>query len=79
MVADFTQQIRDKAKELLEKGTVECVIGYETGSDGFSARPTFIYESAEVERLIFDNTCSHNLVKYLLNKKGKPTAVIVKG
>jgi formate dehydrogenase subunit beta len=79
MGSDFTQQIRDKAKELLEKGTVECVIGYDTGSDGFSARPAFIYEPAEVERLIFDNTCSHNLVKYLLNKKGKPTAVIVKG
>lgn len=79
MAADFTQQIRDKARELLEKGTVECVIGYETGSDGFSARPAFIYKLADVDRLVFDNTCSHNLVKYLLGKKGKPAAVVVKG
>ncbi len=79
MAADFTQQIRDKAKELLESGTVECVIGYETGSDGTNARPAFIYDASEVDRLVFDNTCSHNLAKYLLNKKGKSTAVVVKG
>lgn len=79
MEANFTQQIRDKAEELLEKGIVECVIGYEIGSDSFSARPVFIYEPAEAERLVFDNTCTHNLVKYLLDKKGKPTAVVVKG
>jgi ferredoxin len=79
MAADFTQQIRDKAKELLESGTVECVIGYETGSDGMNARPAFIYDASEVNRLVFDNTCSHNLAKYLLNKKGKSTAVVVKG
>ncbi|HEY49702.1 MAG TPA: hypothetical protein G4O13_06630 [Dehalococcoidia bacterium] len=79
MEADFTSQIREKARELLEKGTVECVIGYETGSDGVSARPSFIYNPSEVERLVFDNTCSHNLVKYLLDKKGKPTAIVVKG
>lgn len=79
MASDFTQQIREKARELLENGTVECVIGYETGSDGISARPAFIYNAAEVERLVFDNTCTHNLVKYLLNKKSKSTAVVVKG
>jgi len=79
METDFTSQIRGKARELLDKGTVECVIGYETGSDGVSARPSFIYNPSEVERLVFDNTCSHNLVKYLLDKKGKPTAIVVKG
>jgi ferredoxin len=79
MAADFTQQIRDKAKELLESGTVECVIGYETGSDGASARPAFIYDAADVDRLVFDSTCTHNLVKYLLNRKGKSTAIVVKG
>ena len=68
METDFTQQIRDKARELLENGTVECVIGYETGSDGASARPVFIHDAAEADRLVFDNTCSHNLVKYLLDR-----------
>ena len=78
MAADFTQQIRDKARKLLESGTVECVIGYETGTDGVSARPAFIYDPSEVDRLVFDNTCSHNLAKYLLNKKGKSTRKTLK-
>jgi len=79
MSGDFTQQIRDKARGLLENGTVECVIGYETGSDGSNARPAFIYDASDTDRLIFDKSCSHNLVKYLLNKKGKTTAIVVKG
>lgn len=72
------QQIRHKAKELLDSGAVDCVIGYETGSDGVSARPVFIYKSEEVERLVFDNTCTHNLVKYLLDKKDSLTAIVAK-
>lgn len=74
----IVEQIRDKAKELLDKGTVECVIGYETGSDGVSARPAFIYQSNNVDRLTWDDTCTHNLVKYLLNKKENSTAIVVK-
>jgi formate dehydrogenase subunit beta len=74
----LNQQISDKAKELLQRGTVECVIGYERATDGSSARPYFVYHPEEVDRLIFDQTCTHNLVKYLLNKKDKTTAVVVK-
>ncbi len=72
------QEIQDKARELLTSQAVECVIGYERASDGLTARPFFAYEPSEVDKLIFDETCVHNLVKYLLNRKGKPTAVVVK-
>lgn len=72
------QQLRDKAKELLQSGAVHCVIGYERATDGISARPFFAYDAEETDRLIFDSTCVHNLVKYLLNKRDKPTAVVVK-
>jgi len=74
----LTEGIRAKAGELLESGVVECVIGYERGTDGVNARPAFVYSTDEVDRLIFDDTCSHNLVKYLLNRKGKTTAVVAK-
>jgi ferredoxin len=71
-------QIRDKAKELLDSGKVECFIGYEKSYDGINARPAFIYNSEEVEKLVLDNACIHNLVKYLLNRKGKSTGIVVK-
>jgi len=73
-----TEQIRAKAKELLESKKVDCVIGYERATDGQNARPMFAYNAQEADRLIFDQTCRHNLVKYLLNRKDKTTAVVVK-
>ena len=75
---ELTQKIQDKARELLEAGTVECVIGYERATDGVTARPLFVYEPEEASRLIFDQTCVHNLATYLINRKDKTTAVVVK-
>lgn len=75
---NLIQQIRDKAEELLNSKAVECVIGYERATDGVTARPFFVYEPEDIDRLIFDQTCTHNLAKYLLNKKDKSTAIVVK-
>jgi ferredoxin len=61
-------QIRACAKEILEKGQVELVIGYEVGTRG-QARPTFIRESRDVDRLIWNQGCTHNLVTYLRDMK----------
>ena len=63
----ITGQIRAKARELLEMGQVECVIGYEKGTRG-RTRPAFIYHPAEVERLVWDGECTHNLTTYLREK-----------
>ncbi|HEX75710.1 MAG TPA: 4Fe-4S ferredoxin [Dehalococcoidia bacterium] len=78
MNLELTQQIRDQARGLLKSGTVKGVIGYERASDGLTARPFFAYELTGTDQLIFDETCSHNLVKYLLDKKGEKMAVVVK-
>jgi ferredoxin len=47
---------------------VSCVIGYEAGPRG-RARPAFVYEPGDVDRLVWDATCVHNLVTYLHDKK----------
>ncbi|MFC1998928.1 Coenzyme F420 hydrogenase/dehydrogenase, beta subunit C-terminal domain [Chloroflexota bacterium] len=78
MDENITKKIREKARELLSSGTVECVIGYEAGSDGMTSRPAFIYDAGDVERLVFDDTCTHNMATYLINKKGRKVAVVVK-
>jgi len=64
------EELRAKARDLLESGTVDCVIGYETGPQG-DVRPAFIYDPAETERLLFNSRCDHNLVTYL-NRRNKP-------
>jgi len=85
---EYTQVIRDKARELLASGQVSCVIGYERGTRG-RARPAFIYGPEEIGRLIWSPECTHNLVTYLRQKlhpgkdghkdgQGKPVAIVVK-
>ena len=71
-------EIAKKAKELLQSKAVDCFIGYERATDGVIARPLFVYKLEETDKLIFDQTCAHNLVKYLLNRKGKATGIVVK-
>jgi hypothetical protein len=79
------EQIRAKPRELFEGKQVECVIGYETGSRG-QVRPAFIYGVHDVDRLVWNQGCTHNLTLYLHDKqkpakKGEPpprVAIVVK-
>lgn len=81
------QGLQSKAKELLESGQVECVIGYEVGPHG-QTRPAFVRQANEVERLKWNQACTHNLTTYLHDaimphsaKSGAPpkhVAVVVK-
>ncbi len=75
---EMQDKIRQKARELLQSGTVECVIGFERATDGKTARPAFLYAPDEVDRLVYDQTCVHNLAKYLLNRKDKVAAIVAK-
>jgi len=74
------EQIRAKAREILENKTVDLVIGYETGSRG-ATRPAFIYTPADVERLVWNDACTANLANYIRDKhvppkRGAPPAKI---
>ena len=85
------KELRDLARKLLVDGTVKVVIGYE-GLEGAGwpeegprgARPSFVTDPAQADKLIFDSRCVHNLATYLnprrqhLVKLGRP-AIVVKG
>lgn len=62
------EQLRAKAREILENKTVDLVIGYELGTRG-AVRPAFIQSPADVERLVWNEGCTHNLVSYLRAKR----------
>jgi ferredoxin len=70
----------EKLKEVVLKvlPEVDAVIGYRLGFDPLHATPFFIRKPEEVDQLIWNPLCVHNLTSYLpfLTKK---TAVIVKG
>ena len=63
----LTVAIQDKARQLLESQQVACVIGYETGRRG-QTRPAFVYSPEDVDRLIWNQDCTHNLTTYLREK-----------
>ena len=74
----LTNAIRETARELLTTGKVDVVIGYERGSVPLRATPVFIRDAAQVERLIWDETCENVLANFLKDTKGKK-AVVAKG
>ena len=63
------ETIRSKVRDLLESGQVSCFIGYEEGTRG-RARPAFVREAQDADRLIWDGRCTHNLVTYLRQFQG---------
>ena len=58
------REIIDKTRELLADGSINLMIGYGRGIDGRS-KPVFISNPESAEKLIFDDTCRHNLAVYL--------------
>ncbi len=59
--------IRETAQRLLSSGEVSCVIGYERGPRG-RVRPVFISDPEQVQRLVWNPECTHNLATYLSQK-----------
>ncbi|WP_054651511.1 4Fe-4S dicluster domain-containing protein [Salidesulfovibrio brasiliensis] len=71
----------DTLKEQIRKALpdLDLVIGWERGFDPFHATPFHIKEEADIDRLIFDATCVHNLASFLTGLAGKKVGVVVKG
>jgi formate dehydrogenase subunit beta len=81
--------IKDEARKLLQSGKVKYIIGYGAGSNGWPAAPLFIKKPEDVDKLIWDPSCVHNLVRFLVDEKRRkgrekppdkrPVGVVVKG
>ncbi|MDN5346787.1 MAG: hypothetical protein PWP65_351 [Clostridia bacterium] len=65
----LTEKMRALARELLEKGEVKYIIGWEKGSLWYQSPPVFIDRPEDAGRLIWDEFCVNNLAKYLLDDK----------
>ncbi len=82
-------EIRAHARTLLEEGRVQGVLGYRRGSAGAMAEPAYVTDPAEVDSLVWDPTCVHNLALNLVNQRKRlvaersgdqrPIAIVAKG
>jgi formate dehydrogenase (coenzyme F420) beta subunit len=57
-------------QDLFTSGKADLVLGYEKGT-GDRRRPAIIKSAGEVEKLVFDEKCSHNLSVYLTHPEYK--------
>jgi formate dehydrogenase subunit beta len=83
------EDLRTEAKRILKEEKVKYIIGYAKSKNGLMPAPAFIKEPEDVDQLIWDPTCVHNLVKFLVDEKRRkqrakkpdqrPVGIVVKG
>ncbi|MGI9951167.1 4Fe-4S ferredoxin [Moorellaceae bacterium AZ2] len=80
-MSSIQKQMRARARELLTQGAVQMVIGWEKGTFWYLSPPVFITEPEDCDRLVWDEFCTNNLAKYLLDYKHTEDkiALFVKG
>jgi len=69
-VIEQTKILKEKVAKVLSELTY--VIGYGSGFDPLHARPIFIREENEIEQLVWNRFCIHNLATYLPPQKRPP-------
>ncbi|MBW2039551.1 MAG: 4Fe-4S dicluster domain-containing protein [Deltaproteobacteria bacterium] len=70
-------KLREDIQKELED--VEFIIGWEQGFDALHATPLFIRSQEDIDRLIWNPLCVHNLASYLPQLKGRKVGVLLKG
>ncbi len=75
---NIEKRMKEIAKELLDENKVDLIIGYEKGTLPLRARPAFIREVADVERLVWNFSCENNLSNYLETVNEK-VGIVAKG
>jgi len=72
---DLQTQLRQEARQLLEDKQVDVVIGYEDTDEPLRTTPCFIRDPKDVDRLVWNPFCEHNLAGYLKGRQDKAAVV----
>lgn len=62
-------EMKNICKNLLSEGRIRVIIGFTDSESDMGTIPFFMRNSDDVDKLKWDNTCTPNLAKYLLEKK----------
>jgi ferredoxin len=68
---EYTFKIRERARKLLEEGTVDVFIGYKKGSVCMMNEPVLISDPEKADLLYWDSNCGLNLCNYLTKRTEK--------
>ena len=75
---DIEQKLRREARDLLEQGKVDRILGYEAGSLKFTTTPLVTTDKDDTERLVVNPFVVNNLSAFLTGMEGK-TGIVAKG
>ncbi|WP_461211198.1 4Fe-4S binding protein [Desulfocurvus sp. DL9XJH121] len=75
-MAELTQLKEAVAKVLPE---VKYVIAWQRGHQPLRSRPLFVRGPEDIEKMIWDETCTNNLASYLTSHRGEKIGIVVKG
>ena len=64
--------MREKIKDIVASDDVKYAIGYEKGTYGFQAAPSFAFTPDDVDKFIFSPLCVHNLSVFLMLEEKLP-------
>ncbi len=68
----------EKAKELLQNGTVNRVLGWKKGEFVYDITPAVFNNTEEIDaEFVYDDFCANNLSKYLIKESRKEGKVLV--
>jgi ferredoxin len=56
--------LRDAVKKTIARKDVKYVVGYDKGTTGFQAAPTFAFKEKDADKFIFSPICVNNLAVY---------------
>lgn len=77
---NITEKMREKAKELLQSGSVNYVLGWEKGTFWFQSPPVFVKKVEDVEKLVWDEFCVNSLANYTIRLDNNvKVGIFVKG
>ena len=71
------EKMRQRAKQMLSLGEINCVIGWKKGDFPTESLPAVFESEKDIEDLAYDKYCSANLSKYLIELTKKESMVLV--
>ena len=77
-MSETEQKLRSEARDLLEKGRVNHIIGYEAGSLKFSTTPLITSDKEDTDRLVINPFINNNLSVFLGEVGGK-AGIVARG
>jgi len=66
------KELQDAVEKTVKRDDVKYVVGYEKGTYGFQATPSFAYKPEDAKKFIFSPLCVHNLVVFPMLEEKPP-------